>query len=436
MKQNTKMGIAMLCAIAVVSPTLASSVQTRQLTVQVNTTATPADSRTSNLSIIKFQIGGAGCLSCRKAVETTLHRNPGVLMLSVEKKLGEFRPSATVTIDKSKISKEQVAAQVGQLNFEVIALSEQNQNCSPLLLKGWPKDLFWCTELNSDSLLLMPAETKSSKELELSRKLEAQLRFARNLIQSGKVEESISLLMKLNSMPLPANEAAQRRRIRLTLACALMFTGRYDQVQELCRTVLSEKTNSYAALRLLSQIAYESTNYPEALLQASELVKNYPQKEGSYEILEQCFDKLNAPAADYQVLVRQSKKHLKSPEFQSFLAEQCLKRASVLTTNHPAQKQTRENWYLVAETAYKNALLSCPENLEWRLQLVRVLLKERKNHEALVQWQIASKKDPQKSKVLESRMLKIWNWKHNYAAILREQLRKAFSSIASVFRPV
>lgn len=331
------------------------------------------------VALVTFDISGAGCLKCSREVEHLLRQSPGVVLARVARAPGEFRPRATVIVDTSVTTTAAITAAVNKAGYEVVHLVREDQPCSDHVLTGWANEIFWSPELSSDP----------NPKLETSRRY----------LQSGNIKMCISSLRKI----------AGQSAADLNLACALLLSGELGEAGDICRQVLESQPKSYAALRMLGQIDYDQTKYAKALLSGVQLVDKHAQETGAYKFLADCYERVSAQPADYLKLVLQSDKDLHDAKFLLLMGQRCLARARMLRGAGATRKQIRGQWYQVAEESLGKSLALAPANVTCRLELVRALWYQGKDQQALDQWKLAVKQDPQQAKTLEKAMLRIQN---------------------------
>jgi tetratricopeptide (TPR) repeat protein len=212
---------------------------------------------------------------------------------------------------------------------------------------------------------------------------------AQCLMALGRYSEACTLLESI------AKTNPNNSPVLLNLALARSGMGNTSGAEQAAFRVLSIDERSYAATRILADIALENGRIYQAVPLAKKLILLEPKNRTGYLFLSQCLSELAGWPAEADKLTAQARRNLPGDAklFQSLSAtyNATAKRVKPRSNELAA---LRRGWWNASIHAMRAAVDADPKNVSYRLDLAKVLLKEKRYHEAAAQISSARLIDP------------------------------------------
>lgn len=229
------------------------------------------------------------------------------------------------------------------------------------------------------------ALSKSSADWEL------ELGMARASMQMGRFKQAIIILKKL------AERHPDEPKIWLNLALAKVGTGENDEAEGAAEKAISLGGQTQSAMRVLAEIKLDTSQGAFAKELGHMLLASNAKDRDNYLFVLQCMAHTKSTPDELDNLVDLAETNLpKDADLFYQLGHRGIVHGMVVKPkDSQSTLQTRKRtWYLVAARALNLAALSAPQNVQYHMELARLLAELGMNHAAAHEVNVARQLDP------------------------------------------
>jgi tetratricopeptide (TPR) repeat protein len=206
----------------------------------------------------------------------------------------------------------------------------------------------------------------------------------------GQNAKAIELLERL------AKENPQNTDVLINLSNAYLEAHELPDAEAAAQHAVLSDPSSYAARRILAEIAFEQHNLLHAIALGRQILARFPQQESAYLFLARCYayqSALPREAGDLVVLAQQA---LPSNSRMFLKMGNDFRLASARIPSKSAYANERKQlWFSASTNALNAAAQAEPRNVAYRVGLSKLLLKQHKYQQALAQIKIAQELAPE-----------------------------------------
>lgn len=183
--------------------------------------------------------------------------------------------------------------------------------------------------------------------------------------------------------------------IWLNLAVVSLAAGEVQPAVKAIEHALSIDPNSTTAIRILAEISFLNGQYPAAATLAARLIDLAPQNRDGYILMAQCCRKLKAGPEDMDNLIEAAKDNVPGDGDLFFtLAKSARNGARTAIEVDKFDQSAHHAWWQVTEKGFTYAVEAEPNNIHYRLDLIKLLKHNHKLASAKTHLEIAKKIAP------------------------------------------